>query len=442
MLTTYRMALATLLRTPSALIWSLAFPVIMATVFMLMFSGMRTDGVADPVAVAVVADDAWESAAFSVTVESLAEGEEPLLDVRETTSEQEARGLVEAGAVDGAYLAGADGALLAPGWRETDELGQGVRLYYVDPETNATSAGFHEVDGRKYVVTTAGYVARGGLCYWHGEACWAGEDGALVQGLVETDVFGQGTRLYYLVDGFRAEAGFHEVDGRKYVVTTAGYVARGGLCYWHGEACWAGEDGALVQGLVETDVFGAGLEWYYLRDGFRVTGLVTLESGEMRFFRVDTGVMLRNGVALGSDGVVYSANEDGELEHLNSAAQRLLKSCLTTPSPGGGLCAAWVSNVFANAGYPFYGGDACDMYRWYCGSSDESTLKIGMILGVSSHPHTALGKLYGHVAIYIGHGQVMDNVGSVRTMSLDEWIDFYGVNVPVRWGWLGGSPLY
>lgn len=109
MLTTYRMALATLLRTPSALIWSLAFPVIMATVFMLMFSGMRTDGVADPVAVAVVADDAWESAAFSVTVESLAEGEEPLLDVRETTSEQEARGLVEAGAVDGAYLAGADG---------------------------------------------------------------------------------------------------------------------------------------------------------------------------------------------------------------------------------------------------------------------------------------------------------------------------------------------
>ena len=57
-----------------------------------------------------------------------------------------------------------------------------------------------------------------------------------------------------------------------------------------------------------------------------------------------------------------------------------------------------------------------------------------MIVAVPSWTGTAAGRTYGHVAIYIGDGQVMDNIGSIRTTSLDSWISTYGDTYPVRWG--------
>ena len=42
MLSTFRVTVRMLLRTPSALVWALAFPIIMSTLFIFMFSGMRT----------------------------------------------------------------------------------------------------------------------------------------------------------------------------------------------------------------------------------------------------------------------------------------------------------------------------------------------------------------------------------------------------------------
>ena len=119
----------------------------------------------------------------------------------------------------------------------------------------------------------------------------------------------------------------------------------------------------------------------------------------------------------------------------------VVSACYSTPSPGLGYCAAWVSNVFVNAGVGFIGGDACDMYSAYCTSSDRSALKPGMIIAVSTHPHTAAGRIYGHVGIYVGGGTVMDNVGYIRQISVDSWISFYGATVPARWGWLGGVVL-
>ena len=64
-----------------------------------------------------------------------------------------------------------------------------------------------------------------------------------------------------------------------------------------------------------------------------------------------------------------------------------------------------------------------------------------MIVAVSTHPHTAAGRIYGHVGIYIGDGVVMDNIGSIRSISLDEWVSYYGATVPARWGWAGGMVL-
>ena len=121
--------------------------------------------------------------------------------------------------------------------------------------------------------------------------------------------------------------------------------------------------------------------------------------------------------------------------------QAVVSACYSTPSPGLGLCAAWVSNVFRNAGLGFVGGNACDMYNSYCTSSNRSNLQVGMIVAVSSHSHTAAGRIYGHIGIYVGNNQVMHNIGSIATWSLDQWISFYGTTVSPRWGWLGGIVL-
>ena len=123
------------------------------------------------------------------------------------------------------------------------------------------------------------------------------------------------------------------------------------------------------------------------------------------------------------------------------SAADVIAACYSTPSPGGGLCAGWCSNVMINAGYGFVGGNANDMYAEYCYSSDPAALQPGMAVAVSTHPHTSAGRIYGHIGMYVGDGMVMDNIGYIRSIPLDEWVDYYGETVPVRWGWLNGIEL-
>ena len=119
----------------------------------------------------------------------------------------------------------------------------------------------------------------------------------------------------------------------------------------------------------------------------------------------------------------------------------MVSSCYSTPSPGAGLCAGWVTQVFANAGIGWWGGNANDQYSSWCFSSDRGSLRPGMIIAVSSHPHTSAGRIYGHVGVYVGNGMVMDNIGYIRSCSVDYWCDFYGQTVTPRWGWFGGVVL-
>ena len=121
--------------------------------------------------------------------------------------------------------------------------------------------------------------------------------------------------------------------------------------------------------------------------------------------------------------------------------ERVLSACHAVPSPGTGLCAMWVSRVFASAGFSYVGGNANDMYNRYCTSSDRSALKPGMIIASPTHPHTAAGRIYGHVGIYVGNNTVMENVGSIQATNLDSWISYYGATVTPRWGWIGGWVL-
>ena len=122
--------------------------------------------------------------------------------------------------------------------------------------------------------------------------------------------------------------------------------------------------------------------------------------------------------------------------------QAVVNACYSTPSPGQNWCAAWVTNVFRNAGVGYFGGNACDMFNAWCYSSNRSALQVGMIVADSSHSGTGTpGLLYGHVGIYVGGGIVMSNEGAITSRSLDSFIGFYGTGSGVRWGWLGGIAL-
>ena len=123
------------------------------------------------------------------------------------------------------------------------------------------------------------------------------------------------------------------------------------------------------------------------------------------------------------------------------SAAAVVNACYSTPSPGAGLCAGWCSNVMANAGYGYVSGNANDMYAEFCFSSNRADLMPGMAVAVSTHPNSVMGRIYGHIGMYIGGGMMMDNIGYIRTISVDEWCAYYGGTVAPRWGWLNGIVL-
>ena len=150
----------------------------------------------------------------------------------------------------------------------------------------------------------------------------------------------------------------------------------------------------------------------------------------------------RQAAAAGSSGGATSIPGDGQdAIAAGNAQQRVVQSAYSTPSPGTGLCAKWVSQVFQNAGFGYVGGNADDMYANYCTSSNKANLKVGMIIAVPSHPHTAAGRIYGHVGVYVGDNTVRDNIGYIRTINVDSWISYYGPTSTPRWGWASGIIL-
>lgn len=157
MWTTFKTTVRTLLLTPSAVVWTLIFPIVLATVFNFMFEPMRSTGSVEAVDVAVVADDAWEDSPFSQVVDTLSEADEPLLAVHPVATEQEARELIAEGSVAGAYIvdaAGNEGNAEQSGSDELDAVdaagpadaagaasGSGTATGSSDVSTSTSSAG-------------------------------------------------------------------------------------------------------------------------------------------------------------------------------------------------------------------------------------------------------------------------------------------------------------
>lgn len=157
MWTTFKATVRTLLLTPSAVVWTLIFPIVLATVFNFMFEPMRSTGSVEAVEVAVVADDAWKDSPFSQVVDTLSEADEPLLAVHPVAGEKEARVLLAEGSVAGAYVvdaAGNEGNAEQSGSDELDAIdaagpadaagaasGSGTAAGSSDVSTSTSSAG-------------------------------------------------------------------------------------------------------------------------------------------------------------------------------------------------------------------------------------------------------------------------------------------------------------
>lgn len=90
----------------------------------------------------------------------------------------------------------------------------------------------------------------------------------------------------------------------------------------------------------------------------------------------------------------------------------------------------WVRQVFYRASGVNHYGNAEDHIN-ECATLPISDIKAGMIVCTDDSPTSK----YGHIGIYLGDNTVMDNVGSIRTTTLDWWKSYYSKVTPVKCGW-------
>ena len=181
---------------------------------------------------------------------------------------------------------------------------------------------------------------------------------------------------------------------------------------------------------------GSGAQKWLLRlaDDGGIAIYSVLDDGSFALINSDKGLVLDNGAcdSWRFDATIASGQPYADA---NAAQRRLVDIAYSVPSPGYNLCSEWISRVFNAAGYGYADGDACDMFWAYCHDSNRANLKVGMIIAVPSHSNTWAGSIWGHIAIYIGDGKVIENIGRFNVRGLDDWVNYYGTTYTPLWGW-------
>ena len=192
-------------------------------------------------------------------------------------------------------------------------------------------------------------------------------------------------------------------------------------------------NGASVQ---QWDWNGSAAQKWLLRlaDGGGIAIYSMLADGSFALINSDNGLVLGNG---GGDSWRFDTTNVSEQPYAdaNAAQRHLVDVAYAVPTPGANLCSEWISWVFNTAGYGYAYGDACDMFWAYCHDSNRANLKVGMIVAVPSHSHNWAGSRWGHIAIYIGDGKVIENIGRVNVRGLNDWVNYYGTTYTPLWGW-------
>lgn len=313
------------------------------------------------------------------------------------------------------YCANATGAIRA-GW-----FYYGSNWYWLDPNNNGVMLlGFQTVNGSIYYLdpdSGGALECNAWIFSQDGSAYYACGSGAIVLTGVKDSV---GAIKLNDAEGKPMVGWYWSSAAQTWFYTDSDGVLQHG---WQliGER-WYHLDNE--SGVMNTGWFrDADRLWYYLMaSGQMATGWNSIDNGEYFFNAAGAWV------------------EPERSAHTSSQSQ-IVGRCYNVPSPGVGLCSEWVSEVF----YPVLGsypnGDACDMFWNWCHSRDISQLKVGMIVAVPTHTHTNAGARWGHIAIYVGNGMVMDNIGYIRTTSLAWWLNYYHTTATPQWGWVLNTPL-
>lgn len=313
------------------------------------------------------------------------------------------------------YCANATGAIRA-GW-----FYYGSNWYWLDPNNNgAMLLGFQTVNGSIYYLdpdSGGALECNAWIFSQDGSAYYACGSGAIVLTGVKDSV---GAIKLNDAEGKPMVGWYWSSAAQTWFYTDSDGVLQHG---WQliGER-WYHLDNE--SGVMNTGWFrDADRLWYYLMSsGQMATGWNSIDNGEYFFNAAGAWV-------------------EPERSARTSSQSQIVGRCYNVPSPGVGLCSEWVSEVF----YPVLGsypnGDACDMFWNWCHSRDISQLKVGMIVAVPTHTHTNAGARWGHIAIYVGNGMVMDNIGYIRTTSLAWWLNYYHTTATPQWGWVLNTPL-
>lgn len=334
-------------------------------------------------------------------------------------------------------------------------------LYHFS-ESGSMSSGWFINDGAWYCSNASGEIRTG---WFYNGSSWylldPNNNGAMLEGFqtvngsiyyldpdsggalkCNTWVFSQDENVYYacssgaiVLSGVKDGAGgikLRDPEGKP----VAGWYWSSAAQVWF----YTDSDGVLQRGWRFIDG-----RWYHLdnESGAMNTGWFLDDDGTW-YYLMSSGQMVNGWNRIGDSEYFFNASGAWvEPEHSARASlqSQIVNRCHSVPSPGAGLCSEWVSHVF----YPVLGsypnGDACDMFWNWCYSRDISQLKVGMIVAVPTHTHTSAGARWGHIAIYIGNGMVMDNIGYIRTTSLAWWLNYYHTTSIPQWGWVLNTPL-
>ena len=314
---------------------------------------------------------------------------------------------------DGWYFASKSGTLKS-GW-----LLDGAYWYWLDPSNNGLMAvGNYDIENSAYYFADNGQMfARTWIQLEDGVAAHASSSGA-IDIYASYDQAGNvicSTEMGDRYSGWKKFGSswfYFNSDG----LFTTGWQFIGGSWYYFYT------DGSMALGWLAD-----GQHWYYLSSsGAMVTGWNTVDGHYYQF---------------GFDGSLWEPQWTASTD----LQRRLVSACYSVPSPGPNYCSEWVALVFSRIGLgqmlPNNDYDADDMFYAYCNSGDLRDLRVGMIIAVPSHTHNYAGYLWGHICIYVGNNTVMDNIGRIRTMSLDAWLDYYTTNFSPKWGWYNHYPL-
>ena len=334
-------------------------------------------------------------------------------------------------------------------------------LYHFS-QSGSMSTGWFVDDGTWYCANATGAI-RAGWFYYGSNWYWLdpNNNGAMLLGFQTVN-----GSIYYLDPdsggALECNAWIFSQDGSAYYACGSGAIVLTGVkdsvgaiklnddegkpmvgWYWSSAAqtwFYTDSDGVLQHGWQLI-----GERWYHLdnESGVMNTGWFR-DADRLWYYLMSSGQMATGWNSIDNGEYFFNAAgawvEPERSAHTSSQSQ-IVGRCYNVPSPGVGLCSEWVSEVF----YPVLGsypnGDACDMFWNWCHSRDISQLKVGMIVAVPTHTHTNAGARWGHIAIYVGNGMIMDNIGYIRTTSLAWWLNYYHTTATPQWGWVLNTPL-